>query len=591
MFVEFYLHLRNILSLLGPERRKLPGIVASFLLVALFDVLGLAIVGAYIALVTRSDVVTSGLLLHLTSALNLGNADQNYLMLGAALVGTFSVKTILAIFVQRRILMFSTDQAVILRKRLSKCIFAMPYEDFIYRNSAEYLEGLIGHTGQFSLSLTSLLRLAAEGLIALGITIFLISVNAAAILALICMGIVAFVVYDRVTSSGLTRAGRERVEGNELAIKSVNEAVWGQKELRIAKSGSYFVGQITRGYEIAAKATVFISLMLVVPRYLIELLIIIFVVFAFFLSLLQGGDPKYAYPMIGMLGVAAIRLGPAIGMVLQAVAGVRSSRFPVSELKKSMMLLTDAPDLPEEHNVNGGGEFKTLELRKVGFTYRNSSSPALRLVSLKVSSGESIGLIGASGAGKTTMVDVILGLLPHQAGEILYNQEPLAQHCAEWWSKVAYLPQEIFLVDASFRENVALGINSENIDHARVDIAIAQASLSELVSDLPKGADTNLGERGLRLSGGQRQRVALARAFYHQREILVLDESTSALDSGTEQEIVEAIQRLKGLKTMIVIAHRLSTLRHCDRIYRLDQGQIISVSSYKEAVIQEQLSE
>jgi len=329
----------------------------------------------------------------------------------------------------------------------------------------------------------------------------------------------------------------------------------------------------------------------VVPRYLIELVIIIFVVFAFFLSLLQGGDPKYAYPMIGMLGVAAIRLGPAIGMVLQAVAGVRSSLFPVSELKKSMISLTDAPYLPEEHNVNGGREFKTLELREVDFTYRNSGSPALRRVSLKVSSGDSIGLIGASGAGKTTLLDVILGLLPHQAGEILYNQEPLAQHRAEWWSKVGYLPQEIFLADASFRENVALGINSESIDHARVERAIAQASLSELVSSLPEGSNTNIGERGLRLSGGQRQRVALARAFYHQREILVLDESTSALDTDTEQDIVEAIQQLKGLKTMIVIAHRLSTLRHCDRIYRLDQGQIISVSSYEEAVIEEQLSE
>jgi ATP-binding cassette, subfamily B, bacterial PglK len=585
MFVDLYLHLRNILFLLGPERRKLPRILASFLLVALFDVVGLAIVGVYIALVTRSDVATSGPIFHLIRALNLGNTDQNYLILGVMLVGIFCAKTVLAIYVQRRILIFSADQAVILRKRLSQSIFSMPYEEFISRNSAKFLEGLIGHTGQFSLNVISLLRLAAEGLIAVGIVIFLITVNALAILALVCMGTVVFMVYDRVTSPGLTRAGRERIEGSELAIKSAHEAVWGQKELRIAKSGSYFVGQITRGYEVAARANVFVSLMSVVPRYLIELVIIIFVVLAFFLLLLQGGDPKNTYPMIGMLGVAALRLGPAIGMVLQAVAGVRSSFLAVSELKERVMLLTDAPDLLVEHNANPAEDFKILELRKVGFTYRNSRSPALSGVSLTVSSGESIGLIGASGAGKTTMVDVILGLLPHQVGEILYNQEPLSERLEEWWSKVAYLPQEIFLTDASLRENVALGISTENIENARVDKAILNASLGELVSGLPEGLETIVGERGLRLSGGQRQRVALARALYHQREILVLDESTSALDSDTEQEVVEAIQQLRGIKTMIVIAHRLSTLRHCDRIYRLDRGQVVAVSSYKEAVI------
>ncbi len=188
-------------------------------------------------------------------------------------------------------------------------------------------------------------------------------------------------------------------------------------------------------------------------------------------------------------------------------------------------------------------------------------------------------MIGPSGSGKTTLVDLLLGLLEPQAGKLLYNNESFSAAQAEWRSQVAYLPQQVFLFDNTVRCNVALGEDETEVDEARLHEALEQARLSEVVKQLPYGLDTLLGENGVRLSGGQRQRVALARAFYHNRSVLVMDEATSALDNETENEIVEEIERFKGQKTMIVIAHRLSTVLQCDRIYRLENGCIIEVGS------------
>ena len=187
--------------------------------------------------------------------------------------------------------------------------------------------------------------------------------------------------------------------------------------------------------------------------------------------------------------------------------------------------------------------------------------------------------MGSSGSGKTTLVDVLLGLLDPQEGEISYNGKPMGDSLSKWRSQVAYLPQQVFLIDNTFRNNIALGMEDEEINDIQLHEAIRQARLKDLVEQLPNGVETLLGERGIRLSGGQRQRVSLARAFYHGRSVLVMDEATSSLDNETELEIVDEIKHLKGKKTMIVIAHRLSTIQHCTRIYRLENGEITGSGS------------
>ena len=585
MFSNLRRYLADLLFLLGKERRKLPLILGSFFVVALLDVLGLFIVGGYITLLTQQEIVATGLLSTLVNTFKLIDNEQSHLLLGLILIATFVIKAATAVLVQHHILRFAFGQGVSLRVRLSSAILQMPYEEFTSRNSSEYVQGLIEHVAQFSLSLVNLLRLTAEGVIAVSIGLMLLVVNGVAVLLLVGIALVLFISYDRLTGSHLKQAGRAQIEGSELMIKGIQEGVSGLKESRILGCESYFSDQVQQGAQKAAWSGAFIALMGMAPRYVVEVGVIGFIVALLGIFILQGSNLEAMYPVIGMLGVAAIRLGPATGMILQTAAGARASRPVISALRESISNIAKAsPDSQARSTIGQHRHFQSLELRRVVFSYRGAVHPAIDGVSLTVTAGESIGLIGPSGAGKTTMVDVILGLLYCQAGDILYNGEKLADRLHDWWSCVAYLPQEVFLIDASLRQNVALGVKPETIDNRRLNEALARASLTDLVAELPQGAETLVGERGVRLSGGQRQRVALARALYHQREVLVMDEATSALDSETEREIVAEIQRMKGQKTMIVIAHRLSTLQHCDRIYRLERGRVVAVSSYAEAV-------
>ena len=206
----------------------------------------------------------------------------------------------------------------------------------------------------------------------------------------------------------------------------------------------------------------------------------------------------------------------------------------------------------------------------------------LNQTSLSIRAGESIGIIGPSGSGKTTLIDLLLGLLKPEGGSISYNGDPLEKKLSKWRSQVAYLPQQVFLIDDTLKNNVALGVEEQKINEKLLLKALHKSQLAELVEQLPEGVNTFLGERGVRLSGGQRQRVALARAFYHQRSVLIMDEATSALDHETEREIVDEIKRLKGQITTIIIAHRLTTVQYCDRIYVLEEGKVVSSGTPKE---------
>jgi ABC-type multidrug transport system fused ATPase/permease subunit len=227
-------------------------------------------------------------------------------------------------------------------------------------------------------------------------------------------------------------------------------------------------------------------------------------------------------------------------------------------------------------------KFKSLRLKNLCFFYPQSKTNVIEDISFELKAGESIGFIGASGSGKTTFLDTVLGLFVPQGGSIEFNGRILTKHLSEWRAQVAYIPQQVFLIDDSLRCNIALGVNENEIDNIKLDESIHRARLTNVVQTLPDGVETIVGERGMRFSGGQCQRIALARAFYHNRNVLIMDEATSALDNETEQEIVNEIELLKGRVTIIVIAHNLKTLKHCDRIYELQNGKIIGMGGYNE---------
>jgi ABC-type multidrug transport system fused ATPase/permease subunit len=308
------------------------------------------------------------------------------------------------------------------------------------------------------------------------------------------------------------------------------------------------------------------------------------VVTSVMLILLIGDDLQMLVPTLGMFGVAALRLVPSANMLSVSLVQHRYYRDSISRLYNDVRTLVRGVRETRKYPRESADGFRIFALAHVQFSYPEARRPALRDLTLEIRAGDSIGLIGPSGSGKTTLVDLLLGLLVPEIGELLYNEKPLNAVLENWHAQVAYLPQQVFLTDDTMRRNVALGVDDTQIDGARVSEALRQARLEELVHQLPNGIDTIIGERGIRLSGGQRQRVALARAFYHERSVLIMDEATSALDDETEREIIDEIKRLKGRKTIIVIAHRLTTVRYCDRIYRLENGVIVDQGTYEQVV-------
>lgn len=328
------------------------------------------------------------------------------------------------------------------------------------------------------------------------------------------------------------------------------------------------------------------------------------IVVTFLLLILSKEDSQSVTSILGVFALALFRLMPAVTNLLGTVNGLRYNSYILDKLYldlKEQETLNSKVFISQLLNAGKASSRKVNELndelmvlpflneillRKITYRYPNVEENALSEISLTIKRGQSIGLIGRSGAGKTTLVDVILGLLTPQAGDIKLDGVSIYQDLRSWQNLIGYVPQSIFLTDDTLERNIAFGVPDHLIDAEKLQRAIRSVQLSELVEQLPEGIKTILGERGVRLSGGQRQRVGIARALYHEREVLVLDEATAALDNETESLVSDAIKALGGTKTIIIIAHRLSTIKHCDLIYRMEQGRIVNSGSYKEVVLE-----
>lgn len=287
----------------------------------------------------------------------------------------------------------------------------------------------------------------------------------------------------------------------------------------------------------------------------------------------QGRSPASILPALGLFGAVAFRLIPSMNRVISAIQTLRYG-LPVIDTLTSE--LAAANTLGQGRAGDAMPLRESIELREVTYNYLGASAPALDRLSVTIRRGETVGFIGTSGAGKSTLVDVLLGLLAAQAGEVCIDGRDIRAAMRSWQDQIGYVPQTIFLTDDTLRRNVAFGLPAEQIDDAAVWRSIRAAQLEEFVRDLPQGLETMVGERGVRLSGGQRQRIGIARALYHDPAVLVLDEATSSLDTSTEQGVMRAVAALHGEKTIVIVAHRLSTVEHCDRLYKLEHGRIVA---------------
>jgi len=574
-------YVKNILYILGEDKSKLPFLVILFLLSSLVEVLGVAVVGPYIALAFGPSMSDNELLLTIIQWLNLSVKHESFLtLLGLMLIIVFMMKMVLSTWVNYRIIYFTQNQNVILREKLMHTYQSMAYVDYIQRNSSDYINSIHSLVAGYSSNvLTGVLKFLSESIVVIAILLILLWTNWLVLFLLILLLIPVMLFYDYFFGFRLKGYGVVANQSNIAMVKNITQGIEGAKELRVLANQGFFLDKVVHNAKSLRDSESKRQLISMFPRFLLELLLIIFVVLVVVVMSEMGGGREYMLSTLGVFGVASMRLLPAISSLTGSVAMIRFGGDTVDRMYGDIKLSNSYDkNVSYDHafqKYRNRDVFEKILLKNISFIYPNSKNKSLNNMSLRIMSGECIGFIGHSGAGKTTIVDLLLGLLQPTSGTIEYNGRRCESLASTWQKQVAYLPQQVFLIDASVRNNIALGVPDHEIDSNRIEESIKQASLGEVIKQLADGVNTEIGERGVRLSGGQRQRVALARAFYHKRRILVMDEATSALDSKTEQEIVNEINQLKGKMTMIVIAHRLSTLQHCDRVYKLEKGRII----------------
>jgi ABC-type multidrug transport system fused ATPase/permease subunit len=363
-------------------------------------------------------------------------------------------------------------------------------------------------------------------------------------------------------------------------MQSVGQALGALREVRILGREHYFLERLSFAAHRMVQSVAAQSVLQLVPRQVIEVAMVAFLVALVWLAQATRGGADLV-PILGMFAAAAVRLMPASTALLSNWNSLRANRFAVGTIAEELAG-TDIADAAKASSLVTGhhepGEvFRELVLDGVSLRYRNGIEPVLREVSLSIKAGEMVAIVGRSGAGKSTLADVILGLLTPEAGSIRVNGWEIRAHLPRWHRMVAYIPQTVYLLDDTLRRNIALGVADAEIHPGRLQSALAGAQLLELVEQLPEDLDTVVGERGVRLSGGQRQRVAIARALYHQREFLILDEATSALDEETERAVVASVGGLTGRMTVMVIAHRESTLTYVERRLLVEGGRVFEV--------------
>jgi ABC-type multidrug transport system fused ATPase/permease subunit len=325
--------------------------------------------------------------------------------------------------------------------------------------------------------------------------------------------------------------------------------------------------------------------MMYFPRLYLEFMAVVALAGAVIMMMLQDKPLAGFVATLGIFVAGAFRMIPSVNRIMGSVQFIRYSGPVVDVLYKECKLIRDTDNEGLSHSIGPNVLFnKEIELQNIDFTYALADHRSLDKISMKIAKGESVGFIGTTGSGKSTLIDIVLGLLSPDSGKVIVDGNNISENLRSWQNQIGYVPQTIYLTDDTIRRNVAFGVPDGLINNEAVEKAITAAQMTDVIEHLPKGMETFVGEHGVRLSGGQRQRIGLARALYNDPSLLVLDEATSALDSNTESDIMEAVLQLKNSKTIIIVAHRLSTLDNCDRIYKLEKGKIIQAGKPEEVL-------
>ena len=468
--------------------------------------------------------------------------------------------------------------------RLSQSLFSIylrqPYMFHLQRNSSTLMRNAKNATSVVTCGVDPFLVLLTDGLVAIAMFALLIAVEPVGTLAVLLVFGLSTFVFQRTTRRRIDNWGYQVDYHETKILQHLQEGFGGAKDVKVLGRENEFLSQHEKHLGESIRINRIYNVILTLPRSFMEIITIVGLCLLVVSMVVRGRELADIVPILGLFAAAAFRVMPSINRLLMATQTLIFNRSIIASVYKDFLL-----DSPDSLSLKSETKFATqLELTDVSFKYPTAANASLQNVSLVVKRGEAVGFVGPSGAGKSTLVDVILGLFAPTSGVVKVDGQDVQQNLRNWQNQIGYVPQAIYLTDDTLRRNVAFGLNDENIDDNLVSNAIRLAQLEEFVATLPEKLETVVGERGVRLSGGQRQRIGIARALYHNPSVLVLDEATSSLDTPTEHGVMQAVQALQGSKTVLIVAHRLSTVEYCDRLYKIENARITEEGTFHEVV-------
>ncbi len=581
--------INKILSLLtSQERQKAILLLIMIIIMALLDMLGIASVMPFMAVVSNPDIIETNEILNkiftFSNKFGIENKDQFLFVLGIFvflfLVISLAFKALTS-YVQLR---FVQMRQYSISKRVLESFLRQPYSWFLSRNSADLGKSILSEIGTIvGKGLTPLFELISRSMVALAIIILLILVDykIALIVGITISSFYGLIFYF--SNSYLYRIGKERLRNNTLRYMSISEALGAIKEIKIGGLEQIYSKRFSKAAEIFASKQVYIGILSQLPRYFLEAIAFGGVMLMILYLIIDRGGINSALPVLSVYVFAGYRLMPSIQQIYASFNLITFVAPTVNSLHKELKDLKETSTSKYENKILLN---KSISLKNVSYSYPNSPKTTLNNININIPAKTIVGLAGVTGSGKTTLIDIILGLLEPQKGSLEIDSKIItSENYIGWQRSIGYVPQHIYLSDDSVAANIAFGTSSEDINYDSVENASKIANLHDFViNELPNKYQSRVGERGIRLSGGQRQRIGIARALYHNPSVIIFDEATSSLDTDTENMVMKAIEKLGQSKTIILIAHRLSTLKNCDKIFLVEKGEIKKEITYQELI-------
>ena len=573
--------IKKILFILTPRERKHASLLLIMILImALLDTIGVASILPFMAVLTNPEIIETNIIINkmfqASSIFQIENHQQFIFALGilvfVLLVVSLTFKALTA-YAQTR---FGLMREYSIGKRLIEDYLKQPYDWFLSRHSANLGKTILSEVSMvIGNGIIPLMELISKSVIVISLIVLLIITDPKlALMVGFSLGIVYGIIFYYARSL-LRRMGVERLKSNELRFKTISEAFGAAKEVKVSGLEQAYIGRFSNSAKKYARTGVLSSIIQVLPRFILEAVAFGGIMLVILYLMIKTGSFNNALPVISLYVFAGYRLMPALQQVYSTLS-------QLAFVGPSLNALYDELKNLESVNINqdqGVMSFnKAIILKKIHYNYPNAMRTALEDINLSIPAKSTVGIVGTTGSGKTTTIDIILGLLEAQKGTLEIDGQIITrQNSRAWQRSIGYVPQHIYLSDDTIAANIAFGKAPKDINQEAVEKASKVANLHEFVTnELPKNYQTVIGERGVRLSGGQRQRIGIARALYHNPQILVLDEATSALDDQTEKAVMDALENLGKNITIILIAHRLNTIKNCDIVYRLENGKIVS---------------